>query len=408
MKIRSITCFYNPIAKEATQILKRFSDLLREAKDTFQTIDCEVQTTRLATTPFIDFFPRNKPDLGLDLARQYDAQIKELGFDYISLGPAPLDQPETFQLIPFILTAAENTFLSASIADLEHGISLPAIQSAARAIHQIARSSPDGFANLRFVALANVPPFTPFFPAAYSQGDNPAFAFAMQAADEVMAAFSKAESLIRARDILLASLQHGAEKIDAVARGLAKKYSAEFKGFDFSPAPFPGESCSAGKALESLGLPRLGFSGSLASAAFLADCLQQGNWKKTGFNGVMLPVLEDSYLARRSADGALGVYDLLLYSAVCGTGLDTVPLPGDITPEEIEPLLLDIAALALRLNKPLTARLMPIPGKKVGDKTEFSFDYFANGRVLDYRSGALQGLFASKELFKLSSRKNGG
>ena len=101
MKIRSITCFYNPIAKDATQILHRFADLMLEAKETFQTIDCEVQTTRLATTPFIDFFPRNQPELGLDLAKQYDAQIKVLGFDYISLGPAPLDQPETFQLIPF-------------------------------------------------------------------------------------------------------------------------------------------------------------------------------------------------------------------------------------------------------------------------------------------------------------------
>jgi uncharacterized protein (UPF0210 family) len=407
MKIRSITCFFNPIAKEATQLLHRFADLLEEAKETFQTIDCEVQTTRLATTPFTDFFPRNQPDLGVNLAKQYDTQIKELGFDYLSLGPAPIDQPETFQLIPYILTAAENTFLSATIADQEHGVSLPAIQSAARAIHQIAKSSPDGFTNLRFAALANVPPFTPFFPAAYSRGDGAAFAFAMQTADEVLTAFSKAESLSQARDILLASLQHGAEKIEAVARGLAKKYSLEFKGFDFSSAPFPGEDCSAGKALESLGLPRLGFSGSLASAAFLADCLQQGNWKKTGFNGVMLPVLEDSYLAGRSADGALGVYDLLLYSAVCGTGLDTVPLPGDITPEEIEPLLLDIASLSLRLNKPLTARLMPIPGKKVGDKTDFNFDYFANGRVLDYRSGALRGLFAGKEVFKLSERKSG-
>jgi len=407
MKIRSITCFYNPIAKQATQILQRFAEFLQEARETFATIDCEVQTTRLATTPFLGFFPRHKPTLGLDLAKQYDAQIKELGFDYISLGPAPIAEPGTFQLIPPILVAAENTFVSASIADLEQGISLPAVQAAARTIHQIALESKDGFANLRFAALANVPPFTPFFPAAYSQGNDPAFAFAMQAANEVLTAFSKAESLSQARNKLLESLQHGAEKMDAVARGLAKKYALEFKGFDFSPAPFPDESCSVGKALESLGLPRLGFSGSLASAAFLADCLQQGNWKKTGFNGVMLPVLEDSYLAGRSADGSLGVYDLLLYSAVCSTGIDAVPLPGDITPEEIEPLLLDMAALALRLNKPLTARLMPIPGKKVGDKTEFSFDYFANGRVLDYRNGALQGLLAGNELLKLSSRKSG-
>jgi hypothetical protein len=73
---------------------------------------------------------------------------------------------------------------------------------------------------------------------------------------------------------------------------------------------------------------------------------------------------------------------LLLYSAVCGTGLDTVPLPGDIEPSDLAAILLDVAALALRLNKPLTARLMPIPGKRAGEETSFDFPYFANARIL--------------------------
>jgi uncharacterized protein (UPF0210 family) len=407
MKIRSITCFYNPVDKEATRTLQRMSELIREARDTFLTIDCEVQTARLATTPFMGFFPRQQPGLGVDLAKQFDAQVKELGFDYLSLGPAPIEEPGTFQLIPRILAAAENTFLSACIADTEHGISLPAVQEAARTIHKIAKDSPDGFANLRFAALANTSPFTPFFPGAYSTGSEAAFAFAMQTASDILEAFSTAESFAQAREKLTTQLEHGAERIEGVARGLAKKYKLEFKGFDFSSAPFPDENTSAGKALEVLGVARLGFSGSLAAAAFLADCLQQGKWKKTGFNGVMLPVLEDSYLAMRSSEGTLGVYDLLLYSAVCGTGLDTVPLPGDITPDEIEGLLLDMAALALRLDKPLTARLMPIPGKRVGQRTEFQFDYFANGRVLDFKSGALKGLLKGEEYMKLAARKAG-
>ena len=116
-------------------------------------------------------------------------------------------------------------------------------------------------------------------------------------------------------------------------------------------------------------------------------------------------MLEDSILADRSGQGTLNIYDLLLYSAVCGTGLDTVPLPGDIHSEEIEPLLLDIAALAIRLDKPLTARLMPIPGKKAGDITEFQFDFFANGRVMDYQHTTLQGKFKSSETFLLTPRK---
>ena len=83
--------------------------------------------------------------------------------------------------------------------------------------------------------------------------------------------------------------------------------------------------------------------------------------------------------------------DLLLFSAVCGAGLDTVPLPGDVTAGELQPLLLDVAALSLRLNKPLTARLMPIPGKKAGDATTFTFDYFANGAVMDLPARPLAG-----------------
>ena len=90
----------------------------------------------------------------------------------------------------------------------------------------------------------------------------------------------------------------------------------------------------------------------------------------------MFPVLEDSVLAERSKQQILTIKDLLLYSTVCGTGLDTVPLPGNITAPEIASILLDVAALAMRLDKPLTARLMPVPGKFAGEITEYHFEYF--------------------------------
>jgi uncharacterized protein len=108
----------------------------------------------------------------------------------------------------------------------------------------------------------------------------------------------------------------------------------------------------------------------------------------------MLPVLEDATLAARSLERTFSVNDLLLYSAVCGTGLDTVPLPGDTGEDELAGILLDVAALAFRLNKPLTARLMPIPGAKAGDVTDFDFPYFANGRVLDTKGRGCRCLFA--------------
>jgi hypothetical protein len=118
----------------------------------------------------------------------------------------------------------------------------------------------------------------------------------------------------------------------------------------------------------------------------------------------MLPVLEDAVLAQRLGQGLLSVQDLLLYSAVCGTGLDTIPLPGDVSPEQLSAVLLDLAALALRLDKPLTARLMPIPGKRAGEPTEFDFPYFANSRILGLRAGPPGGLLAGDETLALSRR----
>jgi hypothetical protein len=145
-------------------------------------------------------------------------------------------------------------------------------------------------------------------------------------------------------------------------------------------------------------------NGSLAAAAFLADTLDDGHWQRAGFNGLMLPVLEDASLAERSAHGALSIKDLLLYSAVCGTGLDTVPLPGSATAEQLSAVLLDVAALSTRLSKPLTARLMPIPGKEAGEITDFNFDYFANGGIMELPAGPLRGPLAGTETFNLKAR----
>ena len=82
----------------------------------------------------------------------------------------------------------------------------------------------------------------------------------------------------------------------------------------------------------------------------------------------MLPVLEDSILARRTAEGTFGLTDLLLASTVCGTGLDTVPLPGDVSEEALAALIGEVATLAFQLEKPLTARLLPVPGKRAGER----------------------------------------
>jgi uncharacterized protein len=95
----------------------------------------------------------------------------------------------------------------------------------------------------------------------------------------------------------------------------------------------------------------------------------------------MVPVMEDKLLAQRWAESAYNIDSLLAYSSVCGTGLDTIPLPGDVTLDQMNRIFSDVASLAVKWNKPLSARLQPIPGKKAGDRTEFDDPFLFNTTI---------------------------
>ena len=95
----------------------------------------------------------------------------------------------------------------------------------------------------------------------------------------------------------------------------------------------------------------------------------------------MVPVLEDNLLAKRWAEGTFTIDSVLAYSAVCGTGLDTIPLPGDVSLDQMERILSDVASLAVKWNKPLSARLQPIAGKKAGEQTAFDNPSLTNSTI---------------------------
>ncbi len=404
MKIRSITYFCNPGWPLDEEVLSRAGGFSAAARQAFEAAGYEVQTARLAAVPFPALVSRSGDQGLVDLARALEAAARQQGYDYVSLGPALPEALHSYAAIPASLAATEMAFLAGLMTTPGGSVSLPAVRACAEVIRQAATISADGFANLRFAALANVPPGSPFFPAAYHSGGEPIFALALQAADLAVNAFTWATSLAEARSGLVQSMELHAQSLETVARRLENRLDARFAGIDFSLAPFPQAELSLGTALESLGLPALGLHGSLAAAAFLADAMDRASFHRAGFNGLFLPVLEDAVLARRAQEGVLNIKDMLLYSAVCGTGLDTIPLPGDTTAEELAAVLLDLASLAQRLDKPLTARLMPIPGAKTGDPTGFDFPYFANSRVMALDSRPLSGLLSGEETFDLRPR----
>jgi uncharacterized protein len=403
MKIRSITYFFNPGWPLDENKLQQAGNFLSHARKAYENAGYEVQTVRIATASFAAMLGE-QISAAPQLAENLEALLPSLGVEYASLGPAVPEAPHSYAVIPEALAHTQNIFFSGIAAERSSGISLQALRACAQVIVQCAPLTPDGFANLRFAVLANVLPGSPFFPAAYQHGDQPAFAIATQAADLAVEAFAAADALHSARENLVNAVGTHGRAMAAAARELARQFQVDFGGIDFSLAPYPSAAQSLGGAVERFGVPKIGLHGSLAAAAILTEAIECADFPHTGFSGFMQPVLEDSVLAQRAAEGVLTIKDLLLYSTVCGTGLDTVPLPGDASAEQITPLLLDLAALALRLNKPLTARLMPIPGKSAGDPTDFDFEFFANSRVMALATEPLTGLLAGGETFNINSK----
>jgi uncharacterized protein (UPF0210 family) len=401
MKIRAITCFLNPAKSNYRSAMLSLGVFSKQALELLNSAGYQVQSKRLATIPFPKYIKSNRLQEATLFLQELLALIEQTGFQYLSIGECCPESLRHYSIIPELLGVDDRIFASGSMTTHDGKISMDAIRACAEVIHTTTQINSDGFANLRFAALANVKPYTPFFPAAYSESNNPAVSIAMEGADLAVNVFKNknGSNLVESQKQFREVLNEHGRRLESILKPVCKQNKVDFKGLDFSLAPYPTGDCSIVAAIEAAGVSKVGTAGSVAVAAMIASALDQGKWKKTGFNGLMFPVLEDSILAQRVAEGDLTWKDLLLYACVCGTGLDTIPLAGDIRVEQITSILTDVAALSSRLHKPLTARLMPIPGKNVWDPTTFTFEYFSNSRIMDVRALEFMGSMAkSREL----------
>jgi uncharacterized protein len=391
VKIRAVTLGLDlPVPNVVAGPFGAAAQFLAEARQAFQTGGIEVQTTRLSG-----------PDLGSTIAvlgaqqlvvwaAQTEAAARSAGIDYLSLGRIPAaDHGVVADQVAPILAGGEMAFLSADLIDGRLA-SVAMAGACASAVKQLAHATPLGFGNLRFAATAHCPPNIPFLPAAYHVGGAPCFSIAVEAADVVLDALRAPGGMSEIEDRLVLALEAAVEPVERAAETLARQHAYTYGGIDLSPAPFPTDEVSIGAAIETVGVDRFGAPGTLYAAAMITRALRRTKIKRCGFSGLMLPVLEDSVLARRAAQHPSSLHELLLYSAVCGTGLDTVPLPDAVSEAELAGAYLDVAALSIALNnKPLTARLLPVPGAAAGDLTAYTFDFFSNTRVLpDADAGA--------------------
>jgi uncharacterized protein (UPF0210 family) len=245
------------------------------------------------------------------------------------------------------------------------------VRQAARVIKGVGERSPHGQGNFNFAAIAMLKPYGPFYPGAWHPGGGPRrFAVGLEAANVAMDVFSREHDPRTAGKALTEALTVHMKAVEGAARKAAVGSNWTYMGID--PTPAPGGAVSIGAAIESfLGAP-FGSPGTETASAIITRAVKDVPVLQTGYSGLMIPVLEDDVLTKRWTEGTYGLDSILAYSAVCAGGVDTVPLAGDTSEDAIARIVGDVATLAFKWNKPLAARLLPSPGRKVGEMTEFS------------------------------------
>lgn len=369
-KVRAITAFIRLDTAQYQQQVADTLTMLRSAKARFELAGYEVQTIRITTQPFTEYTRGMSKQNILAFFHDFDTLAKKENI-LIGIGPALIsekDDPGQAQLMAEILSVTDSMRGTIVVAG-EDGIHWKAVHAAAEVMKYLEDHTDHSIGNFYFAAIANVPAYAPFYPASYHQGLGHQFAIALESANVVAAVMAVQRDQESTRQALISELGLHARAVEDLASKIDQETGWTYMGLDLSPAPRKEVSIASATAGFTGG--RFGTSGTMTAAATITAALRDITVKKVGYSGLMMPVLEDTRLSQLWSEGAISMDQLLAYSAVCGTGLDTIPLPGDVTNQRLERIIGDVASLSVKWSKPLSARLLPVAGAKPGDRTEF-------------------------------------
>ncbi|MBL4590261.1 MAG: DUF711 family protein [Alphaproteobacteria bacterium] len=407
MEIRAITFFTqlpsHPTLQQMKQHLAPLSKQAVQVKRLFTEAGFAVQSLRLATQPLEHVLPEGATAQQLaTFAQHYEQAASQAGFKHMALGTLGAgsatdgkssENSLTKQLIagiPTVIGATDWVFTSVQLADQVAGFKAELLPFAAQAVIDNAPMKDDGFGNLRFCMVANMPAFSPFFPAAWHDNSSPpAFSIAIESADTVvdlLEAIDGTEQRWLATHALTACFNALGSKLDDLGTKAAIHNGLEYRGIDMTPSPYPSAPRSFGRIVELLTNEPFGGPGTMAAVALIKKSIDAAEFQRAGYCGVMLLPLEDAILAKGAKAQNYDISTLLACSAVGATGLDVIPLGGNLSQNQVEGLMRDTVQLAMSLKKPLTVRLLPVPGLPTGELTKFDFDYFASTRTFSLPS----------------------
>jgi uncharacterized protein (UPF0210 family) len=283
--------------------------------------------------------------------------------------------------IPQALAATERVCSSVNVATTKAGINMNAVYRMGQIIKETAEltAERDGLGCAKLVVFANVPEDNPFMAGAFHGVGEPECVInvGVSGPGVVKNAVEKAKG----KDFgeLAETIKRTAFKVtrtgELVGRAASKKLGVPFGIVDLSLAPTPAIGDSVADILEGMGLERCGTHGTTAALALLNDAVKKGGAMASsyvgGLSGAFIPVSEDAGMIRAVEEGALTLEKLEAMTCVCSVGLDMIAVPGDTGAETIAAIIADEVAIGVVNQKTTAVRIIPAPGKKVGDHVEF-------------------------------------
>lgn len=372
---------YERVTRAAERLVPVAEDIARE-------YGIPIVNRRIAVTPVAELLA-SCPACDLSpIALALDRAAHQVGVDFVGgfsalvhKGVGEADR-RLIDSIPASLAATERVCASVNVASTRAGINWDAVLLMARTVKATAAATADrdALGCAKLVVFANMVEDNPFMAGAVHGAGEP---------DEVInvgisgpgAVRAVVESLPADADLtaVAEAIKGTAFKItrmgELVAREAARRLGVSMGIVDLSLAPTPAEGDSVAAIIEAIGVERCGGPGTTMALALLNDAVKKGGAMGTssagGLSGAFIPVSEDANMVRAVADGALTLEKLEAMTAVCSVGLDMIAIPGDTTAETIAGVIGDACAIGCVNAKTTAARLIPVPGKGVGDSVEF-------------------------------------
>ena len=369
---------YDRIARKAERLVAVGEEIERE-------FGVPIVNKRISVTPAALIL--GSAEDPVPLARALDDAAKATGVDFIGGYSALVQKGMTdadrrlIESIPEALSTTGFLCSSVNVASTRAGIDMDAVALLGKAIKRTAEltSDNDGLGCAKFVAFANAVEDNPFMAGAFhgpGEGDA-AISVGVSGPGVVKSALEDVQG--EPFDVVAETVKRTAFRItrigQLVAREASRRLGVPFGIVDLSLAPTPAVGDSVAEILEEMGLEVCGTHGTTAALALLNDAVKKGGVMASshvgGLSGAFIPVSEDIGMIRAAEKGALTLDKLEAMTCVCSVGLDMIAVPGDTSAETISAIIADEAAIGVINNKTTAVRIIPAPGKKVGDSVEF-------------------------------------